>query len=453
MLPRQADPAVTLSARQRAALLDDAGIALVGVGPDGLIRLVNRRMCELVGRSEQDLLGEPTMVYTHPGDAAVTREVMQQMPGYEGTFEKRVLRPDGGVCWVRITVQQDRMSGLALGQVIDITELVAARESARSAAAAAAAANRRASALVEHSADIVAVLDAEGALVDSNPAGHRLLGWDRGQWDGLSVLELVHPDDRAVIAEGFRRTYSAPGLHPPVSFRLATKEGGWLHVEAITNNQLDDPDIAGVVVNVHDVTTRATSLHSLMLSLSRATEYRDPYTAGHQLKVAGIAREIGVRLGLSDKACDTIALGASIHDIGKIAIPAEILTKPGRLSAAEETMMRSHPQVGFDILDGIDFAEPVRDIVLHHHERLDGSGYPHGLQREDIRLETRIVAVADVVDAMAAHRPYRPSLGLAAACEELRRNSGTLYDEDVVAAYLEHLEAPDTRGIGPPAPS
>ena len=228
------------------------------------------------------------------------------------------------------------------------------------------------------------------------------------------------------------RTYSRAGLHPPVSFRLATKDGGWLHAEAITNNQLADPDIAGVVVNVHDVTARATSLHALMRALSRVTEYRDPYTAGHQLQVAAIAREIGKRLGLPEADCELIALGGAIHDIGKIAIPAEILTKPGKLTYAEQAMMRSHTQVGHDILDGIAFAKPVLDIVLHHHERLDGSGYPHHLKGESIMLDTRIVAVADVADAMAAHRPYRPALGLAAACAHLRENSDSLYDPDVV---------------------
>lgn len=176
-------------------------------------------------------------------------------------------------------------------------------------------------------------------------------------------MHLIHPHDQAIVDSAFARTYATPGLQPPVAFRLATKEGGWLHVEAITNNQLEDPEIGGIVVNVHDVTTQATSLYSLMRALGRATDNRDPYTSGHQLKVAGVSREIGTRLGLDSRACEVLALGASIHDIGKNAIPAEILTKPSKLSFAEQTMMRSHPEVGLDILEGIDLAEPVRDVV------------------------------------------------------------------------------------------
>jgi putative nucleotidyltransferase with HDIG domain len=186
-----------------------------------------------------------------------------------------------------------------------------------------------------------------------------------------------------------------------------------------------------------------TSLHALMQALTRATEYRDPYTAGHQLAVAELAHDTGQRLGLTEADCRTLRLGAALHDLGKIAVPAEILTKPGRLTEAEMMMIRTHPQIGHDILADIEFAEPVRDMVLHHHERLDGSGYPDGLAGDEIAVSTRIVTTADVADAMRAHRPYRPSLGNAVAEEHLRAHSGTLYDADVVEAVIDVLRARD----------
>jgi HD-GYP domain-containing protein (c-di-GMP phosphodiesterase class II) len=171
--------------------------------------------------------------------------------------------------------------------------------------------------------------------------------------------------------------------------------------------------------------------------LALASEFRDPYTAGHQNKVARLSKAIGTRLGLAQEHVRGIALAASLHDIGKIAIPAEILTRPGRLSPIEFELVKTHCQIGHDILAGIEFGYPVAEIVLHHHERLDGSGYPHGLAGEAVSLGARIVGIADVIDAMSSHRPYRPSLGLDAALQELTRNSGTSYDAAVVVAAIE----------------
>jgi putative nucleotidyltransferase with HDIG domain len=176
-------------------------------------------------------------------------------------------------------------------------------------------------------------------------------------------------------------------------------------------------------------------------ALVRATEFRDPYTAGHQLKVAELSQQIGRRLGLTECEVREIELGASLHDIGKIGVPFEILARPGPLSPPEFDIMRTHCEMGQQILTGVDLPPVVGDIVVHHHERLDGSGYPHGLRASAISLGVRIVAVADVIDAMSSDRPYRPSLGLDAACAEISANQGKRYDPDVASAALAIIHA------------
>jgi PAS domain S-box-containing protein/putative nucleotidyltransferase with HDIG domain len=171
-------------------------------------------------------------------------------------------------------------------------------------------------------------------------------------------------------------------------------------------------------------------------ALSTTLEMRDPYTAGHQKRVALIACKIAEEMGLSEDQIEGIRVMGFLHDIGKIVVPAEILSKPGKISEYEFHIIKAHSQVGYDILKGIELPWPVALATIQHHERLDGSGYPQGLKDDQIILEARILAVADVIEAMASHRPYRPALGLDKALEEISQKKGTLYDSEVVDACL-----------------
>jgi HD-GYP domain-containing protein (c-di-GMP phosphodiesterase class II) len=175
-------------------------------------------------------------------------------------------------------------------------------------------------------------------------------------------------------------------------------------------------------------------------SFGLALEARDPYTAGHQRRVAQIATAIGIHMGLSEKEVEGINLSGLIHDIGKIYIPAEILAKPSRLTDTEFQLMKEHSRVGYGILKNIEFPWPIAETVYQHHERIDGTGYPRGLKGNETLTEARVIAVADVVEAMASHRPYRPALGIDKALEELSKNKGILYDVDVVKACLKVYE-------------
>ncbi len=178
------------------------------------------------------------------------------------------------------------------------------------------------------------------------------------------------------------------------------------------------------------------SLIGTIKAFSMALEKRDPYTAGHQNRVAELAAAIAGEMGLPEDRIEGIRLGAMIHDIGKISVPAEILNRPGKLTPAEFEIIKSHPQTGYDIVSDIQFPWPVADMILQHHERMDGSGYPLGLNADEIILEARILAVADVVEAINAHRPYRPAIGLDTALEEIESNRGRYYDPVVVDACL-----------------
>jgi putative nucleotidyltransferase with HDIG domain len=164
---------------------------------------------------------------------------------------------------------------------------------------------------------------------------------------------------------------------------------------------------------------------------------RDPYTAGHQQRVALLACAIAEKIGLPSERIHALRLAGTIHDLGKIAMPAEILTKPDKLNEMEFAMIKTHPQVGYDILKPLKFPGETTQIILQHHERINGSGYPRGLAGEEILLEARILGVADVVEAISSHRPYRPALGLDKALEEISRNKGVLYEAQVVEACLQ----------------
>jgi PAS domain S-box-containing protein len=271
--------------------------------------------------------------------------------------------------------------------------------------------------------------------------------------DATPVFERLHPDDRERVTEDiyrsartldafyceFRVVLPRQGLrwrwsqaHPE-----RTEDGGTLWhgiISDITERKLAEEEIRRQAEQL------SRTVEGAVLAMSHVVETRDPYTAGHERRVSDLAAAIGAEVGLGGDQLETLRLASLIHDIGKIAIPAEILSKPGRLSEAEFNLIRQHPDAGFDILATIDFGSPVAEMVLQHHERLDGSGYPRGLSADEILPEARIMAVADVVEAMSSHRPYRPGLGIDAALAEVREHAGVKYDADVVAACVRLFE-------------
>ena len=173
------------------------------------------------------------------------------------------------------------------------------------------------------------------------------------------------------------------------------------------------------------------ALQGIIQAMVLTIESRDPYTAGHQQRVTLLASAMAEEMGLSEKDVEGVRMASLIHDIGKISVPSEILSKPGKLTDIERSLVKTHAQSGYEILKNIKFPWPIAQVVLQHHERIDGSGYPLGLKGQKILLEAKIIGVADVVEAMASHRPYRPALGIEKALEEIRQKKGVLYSPEI----------------------
>ena len=420
-----------------ARLPDIPGMPMQVLSAPGLIVDVNDAYCRLLRRTRSELIGQSPAAFTHDDDRDDTRchiSSVTNAPHQNTQFEKRYLRGDGTTVWVRVTAVWLPAQRRAVAHVVDLTDMVCARDTAT-------AAHARLAALVAHSSNQILVLDNASRVKEANPAAQRLIGARVGQDSRTILTELVHPDDLAIVLAGLADAVRVTGEHKPVNFRLANRRGGWVHLEAVASNQLDNPAVNGIVINARDVSERVShlaqteqNLDALIESLGRASEFRDPYTAGHQQRVAQLAVAIATDLGVAGDVVDGIRLASLVHDIGKLALPAEILSFPGPLTALTFELIKTHSQIGHDIVAGIPFRWPIAQIILQHHERLDGSGYPHGLLGTDILIEAQIVAVADVFEAMVSHRPYRAALGQDAALAELHRGRDSRYHAQVVDA-------------------
>jgi len=263
-------------------------------------------------------------------------------------------------------------------------------------------------------------------------------------------VEFIHAEDRGMVIDRHIRRLNGEVLPDRYEFRIIHKNGAtkWVELNTVvitwegkpaTLNFLED-----ITARKHAEENLTKSYESLKKTLNDAintmvkiVELRDPYTAGHQQKVADLATTIARTMNLEEIRIDQLRMAAVTHDIGKMYVPSDILSKPGRLSNIEFSLIKTHSRSGYDIVKGMDFPCSVADAVLQHHERLDGSGYPAGLKGKDMILEAKILAVADVIEAMASHRPYRSALGIDKALEEISNNRGKLYDPDVVDACLE----------------
>ena len=315
--------------------------------------------------------------------------------------------------------------------------------------------------LFETAQDGILILDFDTGLIkDANPFITNLLGYTREELIDKELWEIGAIIDKTLALTAFT-TIQEKGYVRYENLPLRHKSGDIREVEFVSNAY----HVGGnkvIQCNIRDISERkkleednlkfqhsiSVSLHEIIETLANVIVARDSYTAGHQKRVANLASAIAAKLNLPLHTIEGIHLSALIHDIGKIAIPAEILTKPTGLSSFELAMLRNHVQTGHDILKNIHFPWNLAQIVLEHHERLDGSGYPNGLKGDSICEEARIIAVADTVEAISSDRPYRKSRGIDAALEEIKINSGKLYDAKVVDACLkvfqeDHFEFPE----------
>ncbi len=301
--------------------------------------------------------------------------------------------------------------------------------------------------------DAIVMIDERGSITYWNPAAERIFGYTSEEAAGKRLHQWLAPvQDREAAAKGFEqfaKTGQGPVVGKVLELFAVRNDGQEIPIElSVGAVPLDGKwHAVGVIRDIverkqaeaerlREVEARRQALVQTIQAIALTVEKRDPYTAGHQRRVAEFARAIAQRLKLPEERIDGLYMASLIHDIGKIEIPAEILARPGELTAAQNALVKTHSQAGYDIMKNVDMPWPVAATILQHHERLDGSGYPKGAKGDEICLEARIVGVADVVEAMMSHRPYRPALGLDAALTEITSGRGTRYDAAVVDACV-----------------
>ena len=275
----------------------------------------------------------------------------------------------------------------------------------------------------------------------------KMFGYEPDQMIGKSIFEFILPQQQVEAKKRFLKKMRGKHLKDAEDRIYVAKDGRKIHVTIDDIFEYDNKGkVTGVRTTLIDITDRKKAeeereqnfqqikraFEETITALASAGEIRDLYTAGHQKRVTGLACAIAKEMNLPNSQIDSIRMAGLVHDIGKIAIPSEILGKPAKLSETEMDLVKTHSKAGYDILKTVEFPWPLAKIVLQHHERIDGSGYPEGLKGNETLLEARILSIADVVEAMATYRPYHETFGIDIALEEILKNKGKLYDPQVV---------------------
>ena len=445
-------------ARKKLEEIKTLESSILSAIPHAVIGLENRKIIfandsvhEVFGWRPEEVIGKRTRIFYRSDEdfEEIGRRfypVLEKQETYSEEFPCR--RKDGTD--ITCTVSTSRVGGMLKEKRIvvvyeDVTERKRGEDNLRES-------EEKYAAVVEQAMYGVVIIQEE-VYTFVNRAMIDITGYNVDELVGMPFLDIFIPEYQKVVLQRYKRRMSGRKVLPLYEAQVSCKDGSIKDVEIafgiITINK--QPADMGYV---RDITARKRAEEELTKSfariqkrledtvnaLSSMTEKRDPYTAGHQQRVTQLARAIAEEMELSESQTEGIAVAATLHDIGKIYEPAEILSKPDILTEIEMLMMKVHPDVAYEILKNIDFPWPVARIVRQHHERYDGSGYPDGLKGEEIFLEARIIAVADVVEAMASHRPYRSALGIERALEEIITNRGILYDPHVVDSCLRVFE-------------
>jgi PAS domain S-box-containing protein/putative nucleotidyltransferase with HDIG domain len=428
---------------------------------DGARTLIANQACArfLGYGSPEELMGMPVADLVHPGDRPAVAERVRRMMAGDWTAPprtERFLRRDGTVVSGETIASPVVLDGKRVVHVIavDLSERLDAER-------ALAESESRYRALFEFSGDAIIVHD--GCVVQfGNRSAVAVFGFPEGsEVAGIALMDYVHPESVEPVGQRIEMLLSGQAQDKPMELHLYRADGSDWYAEAfsvvlsidgetvvqttfrdLTERKRVEGELANYRSRLEELLAERTEslervrqeLGAVTAVVSRTVEMRDPYTAGHQRRVATLARAIALKLDMDLTDVEYLEVAANLHDVGKVSVPAEILSRPSRLSALEFELVKTHVEAGYAIVSSANLPGPVAEIVYQHHERLDGSGYPRALTAPDLLMGSRVLMVADVVEAMCSHRPYRPSFGLPAALDEIAAGSATLYDADVVRA-------------------
>jgi len=423
--------------------------------PQWTMEYVSRGALELTGHAPEDFIGNRALCHAaiiDPDDQArVLAEIREALAARQVfTLEYRIRTATGETKWV-----WERGSGVFIdgqlaaleGFITDITERSLAVQALREA-------EEKYRSVVEHVSDGIGTASQDGTILFANPAMARMMGFDDSRGlVGHNVVEFIPAEiGPSLLAEVVDKLLPLGLLAEPVVQPVPARRRDGTEVILEARVSCSGQDTNGLMLNgvIRDITqeVRASriveeshhrirkALEGTILAMSRTVETRDPYTAGHQRRVAELARAVAQFMDMTQSRVEGLYYAGLVHDVGKIGLPAEILSKPSKLTATEFQLIQSHSALGADIIGDIDFPWPIATMVRQHHERVDGSGYPDRLSGTQILQESLILAVADVVEAMVSDRPYRPGLGIDVALAEIVAGSGTRYDAEVVDACV-----------------
>jgi len=456
---RRAREDLELSRNKYIELYDFAPVGYFTFDTKGLMLEVNLTGAKLLGIERKLLIKKPFSNFiatTAERDiySKHCKDVFQKQDA--PTCEIRLKRKDGSIFPAHLqSIARENIEGHAGNihtTIMDVTEHKKAEEFLKQS-------ETKYRLLADNIHDVIFAFDMNLNYTYISPSVKILRGYEPEEVLKLSLVDTLTPSSMDLAVKTLFDVMEMEKIKPAeitefrtIPLEMRRKDGTtvWTEVKLSFIRDKDQQPV-GILGVTRDITERKWAEGKLLMTveslrkavnttiqvLVSALEARDPYTAGHQRRVADLARAIAVEMGLPQNEIDGIRMAGSIHDIGKLSIPAEILVKPTKLTNLEFLLIKEHSQSGYEMLKNVESPWPLAQIIYQHHERMDGSGYPGNLKGDEILMEARIMAVADVVEAMASHRPYRAALGIDAALKEIEQNKGIQYDKTVAAACLK----------------